>query len=133
MQVIHGGESLVALAEGLQNALAACGGCPQEHRTDSLSAAYRNLGRRTNEDLTQMYQRLCQHYNLRPSRNNRGLAHENGSIESPHGYFKRRLHQALLLRGSFDFDSVAAYQAFIHQVVEQLNRRIQAKFQEEQS
>ncbi|RUS94189.1 transposase [Chroococcidiopsis cubana SAG 39.79] len=133
VQVIHGGESLVALSEGLQNALAACGGCPQEHRTDSLSAAYRNLGRRTSEDLTQMYQRLCQHYNLRPSRNNRGLAHENGSIESPHGYFKRRLHQALLLRGSFDFDSVAAYQAFIHQVVEQLNRRIQAKFQEEQS
>lgn len=133
VQVIHGGESLVALSEGLQNALAACGGCPQEHRTDSLSAAYRNLGRRTSEDLTQMYQRLCQHYNLRPSRNHRGLAHENGSIESPHGYFKRRLHQALLLRGSFDFDSVAAYQAFIHQVVEQLNRRIQAKFQEEQS
>lgn len=133
VQVIHGGESLVALSEGLQNALAACGGCPQEHRTDSLSAAYRNLGRRTSEDLTQMYQRLCQHYNLRPSRNNRGLAHENGSIESPHGYFKRRLHQALLLRGSCDFDSVAAYQAFIHPVVEQLNRRIQAKFQEEQS
>nr|WP_317106131.1 IS21 family transposase [Chroococcidiopsis sp. SAG 2025] len=132
VQVIQGGESFVALAEGLQNALAASGGCPQEHRSDSLSAAYRNLGKRTDEDLTQMYQRLCQHYNLRPSRNNRGLAHENGSIESPHGYFKRRLHQALLLRGSCDFDSVAAYQAFISGIVEKLNTRIQAKFQLEQ-
>lgn len=129
VQVIQGGESFIALAEGLQNALAASGGCPQEHRSDSLSAAYRNLGKRTHEDLTQMYQRLCQHYNLRPSRNNRGLAHENGSIESPHGYFKRRLHQALLLRGSSDFDSVTAYQKFIYQVVEKLNTRIQAKFQ----
>lgn len=129
VQVIQGGESFVALAEGLQNALAASGGCPREHRSDSLSAAYRNAGNCTNEDLTQMYQRLCQHYNLRPSRNNRGLAHENGSIESPHGYFKRRLHQALLLRGSSDFDSVTAYQKFIYQVVEKLNTRIQAKFQ----
>lgn len=41
-QVIHGGESFVALSEGLQNALAACGGVPKELRTDWLSAASRN-------------------------------------------------------------------------------------------
>jgi hypothetical protein len=41
--VILGGESFVALAEGLQNALWALGGVPQYHRTDSLSAAFRNL------------------------------------------------------------------------------------------
>jgi hypothetical protein len=43
-QIIQGGESFIALAEGLQNALVACGGVPKQHRTDSLSAAYRNLG-----------------------------------------------------------------------------------------
>ena len=43
--VILGGESFVALAEGLQNALWALGGVPQQHRTDSLSAAFRNLTR----------------------------------------------------------------------------------------
>ena len=37
--VILGGESYVALAEGLQNALSALGGAPLEHRSDSLSAA----------------------------------------------------------------------------------------------
>ena len=37
--VILGGESYVALAEGLQNALWALGGAPREHRSDSLSAA----------------------------------------------------------------------------------------------
>lgn len=132
VQVILGGESFIALCQGLQNAVDKSGGCPLEHRSDSLSAAYRNLGGRTDEDLTQMYQRLCQHYRMRPTRNNRGIAHENGSIESPHGYFKNRLHQALLLRGSCDFDTIADYQGFIVQVIEVLNGKIYQKFQEEQ-
>ena len=41
--VILGGESFVALAEGLQNALWALGGVPQYDPTDSLSAAFRNF------------------------------------------------------------------------------------------
>jgi hypothetical protein len=41
--VVLGGESYVALAEGLQNALWLLGGAPREHRSDSLSAAFRNL------------------------------------------------------------------------------------------
>jgi hypothetical protein len=36
VEVIHGGESFVALSEALQNALALCGGVQAEHRTDSL-------------------------------------------------------------------------------------------------
>src|SRR3546814_8863756 len=42
VHVILGGESYVALAEGLQNALWAVGGAPTEHRSDSLSAAFRS-------------------------------------------------------------------------------------------
>jgi hypothetical protein len=133
VQVVQGGESFIALSEGLQNALEASGGVPQEHRTDSLSAAYRNLGGRTDTDLTQMYARLCHHYQTQPSRNNRGIAHENGSIESPHGHFKTRLHQALLLRESVDFESVTAYQQFIAEVVERLNQTCQARFELEQA
>ena len=68
---------------------------------------------------------------MRPTRNNRGKSHENGSIESPHGHFKRRLHQALLLRNSYDFDSIESYQQFIEQVVQQLNALSEAKWQEE--
>ena len=41
--VVLGGESYIALAEGLQNALGLLGGAPREHRTDSLSAAFHNL------------------------------------------------------------------------------------------
>ena len=133
VQVIQGGESFVALSEGLQNALWQCGGSPREHRTDSLSAAYRNLGKRTPNDLTQFYENLCAHYQLKPTRNNRGIAHENGAIEASHGHFKNRLHQALLLRGSFDFDSVPEYQEFVEQVVSRLNRGCQERFEQERA
>src|ERR1700720_2366017 len=82
--VVLGGESFVALAEGLQNALWALGRAPLQHRSDSLSAAFRNLDVDTRQDQTRRYEALCAHYRMEPTRNNRGLAHENGSIESPH-------------------------------------------------
>jgi hypothetical protein len=80
--VVLGGESFVALAEGLQNALWALGGVPEQHRSDSLSAAFRNLDREAQDDLTRRYEELCAHYGMTPSRNNPGVAHENGAIES---------------------------------------------------
>ncbi len=101
--VVLGGESFVALAEGLQNALWALGGAPREHRSDSLSAAYCNLDRAAQEDLTSRYQGFMRHYDMIPTRNNRGVAHENGSIESSHGHLKKALEDALLLRCSRDF------------------------------
>lgn len=127
VQVIQGGESFIGLSQGLQNALSACGGVPKTHRTDSLSAAYRNTGGR-NPQLTQLYSTLCDHYRMEPTRNNLGVSHENGGIESSHGYFKRRLCQALYRRGNFDFDSVAEYQQFIEQVIAKLNAKCQKKF-----
>jgi transposase InsO family protein len=119
--VVLGGESFVALAEGLQNALWALGGVPLEHRSDSLSAAFCNLDREAQEDLTQRYQGLMRHYDMTPSRNNPGVAHENGSIESPHGHLKKALEDALLLRGSRDFDDLDAYRRFVDEIVGRQN------------
>jgi hypothetical protein len=121
--VILGGESYVALAEGLQNALWALGGAPREHRSDSLSAAFRNLDQSTREDLTSRYDALCAHYGMQPTRNNRGLAHENGAIESPHGHLKRALRDALLLRGSTEFADLLAYRRFMDEIVSRQNAR----------
>ncbi|HDO7821928.1 TPA: IS21 family transposase [Legionella pneumophila] len=123
MKVILGGESYTALAEGLQNALWCLGGAPKVHRTDSLSAAFKNFSSDDKDDQTQRYHDFCTHYGMTPTRNNRGVSHENGGIESPHGHLKRRIKQAFLLRGSYDFDSVEAYQCWIEQVVSQHNRR----------
>jgi len=123
VKVIIGGESFTALAEGLQNALQQLGGAPAGHRTDSLSAGFKNLSADETIDVAQRYHALCQHYQMKPSRNNRGKGHENGSIESAHGHIKRRIEQALLLRGSHDFASVEDYQAFIDDVVSSHNQR----------
>src|SRR5438477_592376 len=49
VKAICGGESLTALAEALQEALWQLGGVPRTHRTDRLSAAYRNLASREDE------------------------------------------------------------------------------------
>ena len=120
-RVVLGGESYTALAEGLQGALWHLGGAPREHRTDSLSAAFRNLRKDEVEDMTERYCALCAHYSMTVSRNNRGLAHENGSIEGPHGHLKRTIADALALRGSTDFDDLDAYRTFIAEVVGRAN------------
>ena len=120
-RVVLGGESFTALAEGLQGALWHLGGAPREHRTDSLSAAFCNLRRDEAEDMTERYKALCAHYGMTVSRNNRGVAHENGSIEGPHGHLKRTISAALALRGSAEFDDLDAYRAFIAEVVGRAN------------
>jgi hypothetical protein len=131
--VILGGESYVALAEGLQNALWAVGGAPVEHRSDSLSAAFRNLDADARQDLTVRYDALCQHYGMTPTRNNRGVAHENGSVESSHGHLKAAIKDALLMRGSRDFDDLASYRHFIDEIVSRKNRRNGARIDAERA
>jgi hypothetical protein len=64
---------------------------------------------------------------MRPSRNNPGESHENGSIESRHGSLKVALRQALLLRGYTNFEDRAAYEAFVQSMVQRLNARVEKR------
>ena len=121
--VVLGGESFTALAENLQNTLWTLGGVPHEHRTDSLSAAYRNLDAEAAADITGRYESFCSHYGLLASRNNPGEAHENGSIEAHNNHLKVALDQALILRGSRDFPDLASWRRFVDEVVARRNRR----------
>ncbi len=125
-EVVEGGESFEALSQGLQNALWQAGGAPQEHRSDSLSAAFKNLTQE--EDFTARYTALLDHYGMAGTRNNRGVSHENGSVESSHRYLKEAIEQALLLRGHRDFEDRAAYEAFVRDAVMRRNRRNAAAF-----
>lgn len=129
VEVVLGGESFMALSSGLQNAVWMMGGVPEEHRTDSLTAAYNNHAE--HELLTRRYESLCVHYGMRPSRNNLGVSHENGSIESRQGTLKRTMEQALLLRGHRDFADLDAYRRFVAEVFGRLNARVAGKFNEE--
>ena len=121
VKAIQGGESFTALTEGLQEALWQLGAVPLTHRTDRLSAAYRNL--HNEDDAAAGYRAFCDHYGLQPTRNNPGVSHENGSVEAAHGHLKTGLREALELRGSRDFADVAVYQAFLAEFVRVKNAR----------
>lgn len=120
--LVTGGESFLALSTGLQAALWKLGGVPEEHRTDSLSAAFNNLAEQ--QELTRRYDDLCRHYSMRASRCNPGQSHENGAIESRHDSLKTALDQALRLRGTRSFDTQAAYERFVDTIVQRFNARV---------
>ncbi len=120
---VLGGESFSALAVGLQNAFWSLGGVPVEHRSDSLSAAFRNLDDDARVDQTRRYEAWCAHYDMTPTRNNAGVAHENATVESQHGHLKRCVTQALLLSGSVDFESLDAYRSWIAKLIGRRNAR----------
>ena len=129
--VVCGGESFISLSNGLQAALADLGGVPQFHRTDSLSAGFRNICRRAGEDLTPRYEEFCTDYGMIPTRNNRRQPHENGSIESAHGHLHSRIAAELKHRGSSNFPSLAGYQAFIDDIMVRRNARRSKKIADE--
>jgi hypothetical protein len=148
-------ESFESLCEGLQNALWELGGVPAEHQTDRLTSAVCNVPRpkpeaesgapaevpsearaETEGDVsgppfTLRYQSLLAHYGLKGRAIQTGKAHENGDVEQRHHRFKRALEQALLLRGSRDFADRAEYEAFLRNLLQQLNAGRRKRFEEE--
>jgi hypothetical protein len=125
--VILGGESYPALSTGFQNALWELGGVPHTHRTDSLSAAFKNINKTTQEDFTKAYEELCCYYAVEATRNNKGVKHENGSIECPHRHLKEKIDQQLRIRNSRDFSSIEEYRKFVDDIVKKRNMRSQEK------
>jgi hypothetical protein len=137
LKVIQGGESYTALAEGTAEALRRLGAAPTELRTDSLSAAFRNMTADQVTDITERYQAFCRHYAMMPTRNNRGQAHENGAVESPHGHLKRRITQQLQMDfptvtdQHYTFASIDEIQSYIDAIVARHNRRNEGLLREE--
>jgi len=124
-------ESFESLSAGLQGALWRLGGAPAEHRTDNLSAATHELHDSRGRDFTKRYRKVLEHYNLRGTRNFPGNANENGDIESGNGHLKNAVDQRLRLRGSRDFASRSAYEAFLQECVASRNATREERFIEE--
>jgi hypothetical protein len=122
-------ESFESLSQGLQNALWELGGVPRTHRTDRLSAAVNNLGDR--DLFQQRYRALLAHYGLKPQAIQARKAHQNGDAEQSHHRYKDAIDQALMLRGSRDFDDRAAYEQFLRVVFAQRNQGRTQRFAEE--
>jgi len=122
-------ESFESLSEGLQNALWELGGVPQIHQTDRLSAAVHKTSHP--DEFTERYRGLLRHYGLNGRKIQSGKANENGDVEQRHHRFKKALAQAVMLRGSSDFESREKYQSFLEKLFHQLNANREDRFQEE--
>lgn len=122
-------ESFESLSEGLQRALWKLGGVPQRHRTDRLSAAVNNPS--DSREFTLRYQGLMRHYGLRMEKTQPRHGNENGDVESSHRYFKTAVDQALMLRGSRDFETVAAYASFLDEIADGRNSNCQKRLADE--
>jgi len=59
---------------------------------------------------------------MTPTPNNRGVAHENGVIESAHGHLKSFVRDELLLRGTGTFAILVEYRRFIAELVGRRSR-----------
>ena len=122
-------ENMEALIEGLQESLWKLGGVPKSHRTDQMSAAVSQLSDK--KKFTRRYRALMDHYGLEPEKIRPKSPNENGDIESRNGVLKMRIDQALMLRGSRDFESRKAYKKFLRKLLERLNKGRSEKLSEE--
>ena len=100
-----------------------------EHRTDNLSAATKRCG--GSREFTERWEELLAHYNVKPSRNNPGVSHENGSVEKSHDTFKQAVNQHLLLRGSRNFADLKDYELFLTNIKEKRNSSRKERLAEE--
>lgn len=112
-------ESYESLSAGLQNALWKLGGIPRYHKTDNLTSAVNKVG--NPEEFTANYQGLANHYGFQSCKIQPHCPNENGDIEQRHNRLKIAVEQALILRGSRDFNSREDYEMFLEKLLDQLN------------
>ena len=130
-------ESLLAIRLGLQSALVKLGYVPKVHQTDNTTAATHNLGPQARDKSLQErgfneeYLQLLTHYGMQARTIHVGNPNENGDVESSNGSLKRAVEQHLLLRGSRDFESLEAYEAFLYAIMEKRNAGRGVKLAEE--
>jgi len=122
-------ESYESLSAGIQNALWKLGGIPRCHRTDNLTSAVNKVG--NPDEFTANYQGLANHYGFQSCKIQPHCPNENGDIEQRHHRLKRAVEQALILRGSRDFNSTEDYEMFLEKLLDQLNSGRAELFTEE--
>jgi hypothetical protein len=121
-------ESMAALRRGVQAALFQLGRVPEYHQTDNSTAATHRipdgklvLAEGGKRPFNEEYLALMRHFRMKPRTTKIGAKEQNGDVEASNGAVKRRLDQALLLRGSRDFPSVEAWESFVQEVLRKAN------------
>jgi hypothetical protein len=125
-------ESYLALKRGVQDAVFRIGRVPEYTQTDNSTSATHNLpaGKR---DFNDEYRALIEYFGMTPRTTGIGEKEQNGDVEAANGALKRRILQELMLRGSSDFDTVEAYEAWLRDVVRRRNLGRQSRFEEERA
>ena len=127
-------EDFLSLRVTLEEAFTRLGGVTQTLAVDNSSAATRCLRRGEGKrDFNAAFQHLLNHFGMGGRRINIGEAHENGTVEALHHHFRRRLDQALMLRGSRVFESREAYERFVVQQLQAANANRERKVAEERA
>ncbi|MBA2684590.1 MAG: transposase family protein [Gemmatimonadaceae bacterium] len=127
-------ESLAALRRGVQAALFQLGRVPVHHQTDNSTAATHRVSRGATEVAVEgeescrgrrrfndEYLGIMRHFGMDPRTTGVGEKEQNGDVEARNGVLKRRLEQALLLRGSRDFESREAWELFVQTLQRKAN------------
>ena len=125
-------ESYLALKRGVQDAVFRMGRVPQYWQTDNSTSATHKLpdGKR---DFNDEYRGLIEHFGMTPRTTAVGQKEQNGDIEAANGALKRRLRQELMLRGSNDFESAEAYEAWLNEVVRRRNAGRRERFEQDRA
>jgi hypothetical protein len=121
------GETFEALLGGLQGAFWTLGGLTEVVRSDNLSAATHELKESRGRTLTSRFRKFLEHYGLRSTRIQPGESHQNGVVEHRNYRTKNAIAQALVVRGSKDFDSSEAYVGFVKEIIDRANAKIPAE------
>jgi hypothetical protein len=124
-------ESLMAIRRGVQSALFRLGRVPGYLQSDNSSAATHDLRESGKRGFNEEYEDFVRHFGMKPRTIAVGQSHQNGDVESSHNALKRRLEQHLILRGSRDFESVEAYEAWVQEVCSKANELRATKVGEE--
>jgi transposase len=115
-------ESLLSVRTGLKGTIGRLGRVPKELLIDNSSTATHRLsGDGKRRGFNEEFLSICSHFGISPRTTNVGRPNENGTCETMHGHFKRRMEQHLLLRGSRDFPNEGAYDRFVIEVLEKAN------------
>jgi hypothetical protein len=123
-------ESIASIRHGVQRALFQLGRVPEWHQTDNSTAATHRIpdGKSVISDhggtrvFNDDYLAIMRHFGMKPRTTEVAAKEQNGDVEAANGALKRALEQALLMRGSRDFDTRAAWQAFIDERMHKANR-----------
>ena len=114
---VASGETVAALMQGLRHAFEELGAVPKVLRKNRHGSAV------WGGDPTEPFKAFLSHYGFESSLTNQGKPWENGGVEKNNGRVKDAIEQALLIRGNADFESREAYEDFVRNVVNWINRR----------